>query len=204
MFLLASGPSGSHQSAMRFRITYNSPVILTFALLAIAVHGVDSLTPGQFTREFFSLPGRFHWTSPLDWVRLVTWPFGHADWSHLAGNLVMVLVIGPLIEEKYGSSLLMEMALITTLVTAVLNLLLFHAGLMGMSGLVFMLIVLSSVTNLRGGQIPLTFLLVAGLFLGREVIDAFHADRISQFAHILGGICGSVFGFLSGKKPASV
>ncbi len=184
---------------MRLRITYNSPVILTLALIAIAVHVIDILTPGHLSNVYFALPGRFQWNAPLDWLRLLTWPFGHADGSHLAGNLLMVLVIGPLIEEKHGTAMLLEMVLITTVATAVLNILLFHTGLKGMSGLVFMLIVLASVTNLKDGRIPLTFLLVAGLFLGREVLDAFQSDRVSQFAHILGGLCGSLFGFLAPK-----
>ena len=115
----------------------------------------------------------------------------------------MVLVIGPLIEEKHGTSMLLEMVLITTVATAVLNILLFHTGLKGMSGLVFMLIILASVTNLKDGRIPLTFLLVAGLFLGREVVDAFQSDRVSQFAHILGGLCGSLFGFFAPKASSS-
>ncbi len=185
---------------MRLRITYNSPVILTLALAAIAIHVVDWMTPGHFSNAYFALPGRFQWGDPLDWLRLFTWPFGHADWPHLAGNLLMVLVIGPLIEERHGTATLLEMVLITTVATAVLNLLFFHTGLKGMSGLVFMLIVLASVTNLKEGRIPLTFLLVAGLFLGREIVDAFQADRISQFAHILGGLCGSLFGFLAPRS----
>ena len=181
------------------RLTYNSPVVLTLALSAIAVHALDAVTPGRLTEAWFSLPGRFQWDSAGHWLRLFTYPLGHADAGHLMGNLVMWLVIGPLVEEKYGSALLLEMVAITALVTAGLNLLLFHTGLLGMSGLVFMLIILSSVTNLKAGHIPLTFVLVAALFLGREAVDAFKADRISQFAHILGGVCGSLFGF-AGKK----
>jgi rhomboid protease GluP len=34
------------------------------------------------------------------------------------------------------------------------------------------------------------------LFLVKEVSSAFAQDNISQFAHIIGGICGSFFGFL--------
>ena len=181
------------------RLTYNSPVILTMALAAIAVQVVDAITPGRLTEAWFCLPGRFHWASLGDWLRLLTYPLGHADAGHLMGNLVMWLVIGPLVEEKYGSLLLLEMVVITALVTAGLNVVLFHSGLLGMSGLVFMLIILSSVTNLKAGHIPLTFVLVAALFLGREAADALKADRISQFAHILGGVCGSLFGFI-GKK----
>ena len=39
------------------------------------------------------------------------------------------------------------------------------------------------------------WILIAILFLGKEVWQSLQADNISQFAHIAGGICGSLFGF---------
>jgi membrane associated rhomboid family serine protease len=182
------------------RLAYNAPVVLTLALLAIGVHLLDAATPGSLTTAWFALPARFDFSDWRDWLRLFTYPLGHGDGAHLMGNLLLWLVIGPLVEEKYGSLLLLEMVAITALVTAGLNLVLFRHGLLGMSGLVFMLIVLASVTNFRSGEIPLTFVLVAALYLGREVVEAFRADRISQFAHLLGGLCGSVFGFVNRKR----
>jgi membrane associated rhomboid family serine protease len=38
--------------------------------------------------------------------------------------------------------------------------------------------------------------LVILLFMVKEVFAAFQTDNISEFAHILGGICGAFFGFL--------
>jgi membrane associated rhomboid family serine protease len=64
-----------------------------------------------------------------------------------------------------------------------------------------MLILLSSFTNIRSGDIPLTFLLMVALFLAKEVIGAFANDDISQFAHVLGGFLGSLFGFLFTRRP---
>jgi rhomboid protease GluP len=104
-------------------------------------------------------------------------------------------LVGPIVEEKYGSKSLLIMILITALITGILNILFFNAGLLGASGIVFMLILLSSFTNVRSGEIPVTFILVAILFLGREVFESLQNDNISQFAHIIGGICGSVFGY---------
>jgi hypothetical protein len=86
--------------------------------------------------------------------------------------------------------------LITALVTAVLNNLFFSTGLMGASGIVFMMILLSSFVNFKQGEIPLTFILVVVLYIGREVISSFERNNVSEFAHILGGICGAAFGFL--------
>ena len=99
------------------------------------------------------------------------------------------------IEEKYGSNNLLIMILATALITALLNIFLFNTGLWGASGIVFMFIILVSFTNVREGQIPLTFILVALLFVGKEVMQSLSMDNVSQFAHILGGVCGSFFGF---------
>jgi len=60
---------------------------------------------------------------------------------------------------------------------------------------VFMMILLASFTNFSKGEIPLTFILVLILYLGRELFNAFGDDNISQFAHIVGGFIGSLFGF---------
>ena len=133
--------------------------------------------------------------NPLSVVTLFSHVLGHADWAHLLGNLTFILLVGPIVEEKYGSRRLITMILITALITGVLNILFFNSGLLGASGIVFMLILLSSFTNVRGGEIPVTFILIAILFLGREVFESLQNDNISQFAHIIGGICGSFFGY---------
>ena len=50
----------------------------------------------------------------------------------------------------------------------------------------------------------MTFILVALLYLGREIYDGVTVkDDVSQMAHVIGGAIGSVLGFLlskSGKK----
>jgi uncharacterized membrane protein YdcZ (DUF606 family) len=71
---------------------------------------------------------------------------------------------------------------------------------MGASGVVFMMILLASFTNFSEGEIPLTFILILILYIGREVFNSFRQDNISEFAHIIGGLCGSLFGFFRPAK----
>ena len=93
------------------------------------------------------------------------------------------------------------MLLVTALVTGLLNGLFSDKALLGASGVVFMMILLVSITNIRGGDIPLTFILVVALYLAKEIVGAFNTgDQIAQFAHIAGGVCGSLFGFLRPRK----
>ncbi len=183
-----------------FRIRYNAPVILTFSLLAA---GVTILAAGLGARgggimRLFYVPGVMDWDNPFAYVRLFTHVLGHANWQHLMANLMIILLIGPLLEEKYGSTRLLEMIAITAGVTGVLNILLFDTGLLGASGVAFMLIVLSSLTSYRRREIPLTFVLVVLLFVGGEIAAAVgQRDQISQFAHIIGGACGAMLGLTS-------
>lgn len=175
------------------KLKFNSPVILGFSLICVAVFVLDKALAGNLM-PFFML-GQISLSSPVSILTLFTHVIGHANIEHLIGNLTFILLLGPIVEEKYGDGRTLFMIVITALITGILNLLFFHTGLMGASGIVFMLILLVSFTNTRSGEIPVTFILIALLFIGKEVIESLRTDQISQFAHIIGGICGSVFGF---------
>ena len=92
--------------------------------------------------------------------------------------------------------------LATALVTSVLNLIFFKAYVLGASGIVFMFILLASTANIKKREIPLTFIAVAFLYLGGELVNAFQDDQISQMAHLIGGLVGAVFGFFGANLPA--
>jgi len=200
-----SKKNGSH-----FRITYNAPVTLTFSFIAAAVLLLDikvfhhHLIPGIFVA-----PGcqgsvfAFNWKSPLDYIRLFTHVLGHADWTHLLSNLSFILLLGPLLEERYGSGLLALMMSVTALVTGVINACFIVSPLMGASGIAFMMILLASFTTISQNEIPLSFLLILALYLGREFFSPAHDPNIATFAHVAGGICGSLFGFLAAPARRS-
>ncbi len=176
------------------RFHYNSPVVLTFSLICTAVFLGNTVTAGVIN-QLFTLSPYFSFTNPLSYFTLFSHIFGHADAQHLLSNLSFILLLGPILEEKYGKSSLIFMILATAFITSILNLLLFNSGLLGASGIVFMFIMLVSFANFKAGKIPLTFVLIFALFVGKEVFNSFAADQVSQFAHIIGGIVGSLFGF---------
>jgi len=181
---------------MKFRITYNAPVVLTFALLAVGVHLL-----GESFQQYFVMRPRL--ASAGDFIALFSHILGHANWDHLLGNFTFILLLGPILEERHGSLSLLFMILCTALVTSLLNLVFFKTYVLGASGIVFMFILLASTANVRKREIPLTFILIALLYLGREVVAAFQADQISQMAHLIGGLTGAAFGFFSAKNPES-
>jgi rhomboid protease GluP len=181
-------------------IRFNAPTSLWFSLVCFVVFVACLYRPGL--QGLFVAPGAggFSIHQPWDWLRLVSHVAGHASWDHLLGNLSFILLLGPILEEKYGSLPLLFMIFMTALITGILNVLLFSTGLMGASGIVFMFILLASFTNIRGGEIPLTFILVVALFLSREVMLSLHHDHVSRFAHLIGGFCGSLFGYRSSGR----
>lgn len=183
------------------RIQYNAPVTLTFAIICTLVLAICSLIPGAI--DFFAVSAGKSPTSIAFYFSLFSHVFGHANVQHLLGNMSYLLLLGPTIEEKYGSRDLAMMMFVTAVLTGVFQLVFFSGGLLGASGIVFMLILLSSITNFDSGKIPLTFILVATLYLGTEIVHSVQDDNVSQFAHIMGGICGSAFGFWlqKGRKP---
>ncbi len=177
------------------KLKFNSPVILTFSLICVAVFFLDKIMVGTLM-PYFAL-GHVSMSNPISLMTLFTHVLGHGSIEHLLGNLTFILLIGPIVEEKYGDRRTLVMIILTALITGILNLIFFHTGLMGASGVVFMLILLVSFTNTKSGEIPVTFILVALLFIGKEVIQSLNTDQISQFAHIIGGVCGSIFGFIN-------
>ncbi len=158
----------------------------------------DNLTGGNIIPAWFMVPGKgfFDITSPVSYFRLFSHIAGHANWEHLLGNFAIILLIGPILEEKYGSPAILFMILVTALVTGIINSFLFSGALLGASGVAFMMILLAPFTNTKKGEIPMTFILIIALYLVKEVFRSFQNNNIAEFAHIAGGICGSVFGFI--------
>ena len=183
------------------RISYNSPVVLTFALLSLIALILDYLTGGATTRSLFCVY-RSPLTDILTYPRFFLHVLGHAGYSHYISNMLMILVIGPAMEEKYGSAGLLTAILITALISGLAQFIFFPgAALLGASGIVFMLIVLSSLSGMRAGEIPLTMILVFIFYIGGEVVSAItKTDSVSQLTHIIGGVCGAALGFAMSRR----
>ena len=180
------------------KFQYNSPVILTMTLISAIALVLNWITGGRSNLLLFSVT-RSSLANPLTYLRLFTHALGHKDYTHFIGNYMLILLAGPMIEEKYGSKLLLEMIAITAFVTGLISFIFFpRTILLGASGIVLMLILLSSFANYKKGSIPITLILVAVIYLSGEIIDAIAApnDGISQMGHIVGGLCGMLFGWV--------
>ncbi len=180
---------------MRFRIKYNAPVILTFAILCTMVLAFSEITGYKYTPELF-VTHRGSLSNPMTYITMFTYVLGHASIEHFIGNMMLLLLTGPVVEEKYGSKNTLIIILFTALLTALANMAVTTNGLIGCSGIVFAFIILCSMTSFSRGEIPLTMILVVVFYIGQEIIDGvFVQDNVSQMAHIIGGVAGAAFGF---------
>ena len=104
----------------KLKITFNAPVTLGFVFICFVVTLLGVLTGGGSTRLLF-MTYHSSLTNPLTYLRFFTHVFGHAGWSHFIGNASYLLLLGPMLEEKYGSKEMLEVIGVTALATGIVN-----------------------------------------------------------------------------------
>lgn len=186
------------QQKKRLRVTFNAPVVLSFVLACTVVFLVSLVWKWPLNHLF--CVSRTSLARPLTYVRLFGHVLGHASWEHLLGNMTMILLLGPMIEEKYGARNTLLVILATALAVGIVQMLVGGSRLMGASSVVFAFIILSSITDAEKGEIPLTFILVTLVYIGQQVVKAFQPNRVSEMAHIVGGAVGGELGFLLNSR----
>lgn len=189
---------------IKVNISFNSPVILGCVIICFLALILGNVTGGASTNMFFSIY-RSSLLNPLTYLRFVGHIFGHANWNHFIGNIMIILIVGPLLEEKYGSSNMLFVILATAIATGLVNYILFpHTQLLGASGVVFALILLSSFTSIKEGSIPLTFIIVTIVYIGQQIYEGiFLNDNVSNMTHVVGGIVGAWLGYVMTKNKMS-
>ena len=180
----------------KMRVSINAPVVLGIVGISFAATLLGYITGGITSRVIFTTYRSALW-SPMTYLRAFTHIFGHADWQHFVGNMSYLLLLGPMLEEKYGSRTLAGVVAVTAFSTSLVNYVLFpNVALCGASGVVFAFILLSSFTSFKQGEIPLTFILVSVIFIGQQIFEGiFVRDNVSNLSHIVGGIVGGFLGY---------
>lgn len=185
----------------KVKVSFNAPVTLGIVLICFIVTIIGIITNGDSTYLLF-MTYHSSLANPLTYLRFFTHIFGHDGINHFIGNATYLLLLGTLLEEKYGSLNLIKVVFITASVTGIINYVVSpNTALYGASGIVFAFIVLSSFTGFKEGEIPLTFILVLILFVGQQFYEgSVINDNVSQFSHILGGAIGAIMGYNLNKK----
>lgn len=178
------------------KISWNSPVVLWFTLISGVILLLNSVSNGNLIARYFTIY-RSSFSDPLLYLRLFTHVLGHANYTHYANNMLIFLLVGPLLEEKYGSMKLLYIILTVAVVTGLIHILISpNTGLLGASGVVFAFVLLSSVTGAkRNNEIPLTLLIVATIYIVQQIYQAVTLNNnVSYLTHIIGGSIGAVYG----------
>jgi len=195
--VVAAAPAVKHR---RLRLSFNSPVVLAFALISLIALGLAHL-PGNWTMRLFSV-----YRSPLtDWLtypRFFLHVLGHADLSHYLSNLMLLLVLGPPLEAHYGSRTMIEIMAVVALVSGLVNFIFFPgSALLGASGIVFAFIILASMAGMKYGTIPITMIFAVLLWIGTEVWNMVTVtNNVSELTHIVGGAVGAILGFALARR----
>lgn len=175
-------------------LQYNSHVILTYFFLSLIALLLKKITNNKSNKLFSS--GRDSIFNPMTYIRMFTHILGHNNYNHFKNNFLYILLIGPMIEEKYGSINILIMILITSFITAIINIIISKKQILGASGIVYMLILLSSLVNIEAGKIPITLILIFIFYIVTEIKDGlFKKDNISHLSHLIGAITGFIYGF---------
>lgn len=175
--------------------SYNSIVILSYFFICLIILIINYFSKDKLNSFLVFRRGSIF--NPMNYIRLVASGFCHKDFEHFRNNFVIILLIGPLLEEKYGSLNILYMLLITNFVSSLFHLIFYDSGAIGASDNAYMLIVLCSIVNISDGKIPITLILIILFYvLGEFVNFVFHKrDNVSHDSHVVGAVLGFVFGY---------
>lgn len=188
------------------KIKLNAPVSILISAICVGVLLLGRMDV-NFISRYFTLGVNAGSNQTLHYINYISNIFGHSGWEHLSGNLTYFLLIAPVVEKIYGSVSLVVMTVLTAIGSSVVFMIVSNgnAGVCGLSGIVYMVIVLVTFTAVSEGSgvIPLTACIVVCIFVGEEVYRGFFVnDNISQLGHISGATFGFVFGLIRNSKHA--
>lgn len=182
------------------KIEFNSPVVIWYTLISFLILMISFATGFDVTNSYFTCFATST-SDPMMYLRMVSYVFGHSSMQHYTGNFFLIILLGPMLEDKYGSKSLFFMMFVTALAGGIVNVIIGTHGLRGASGIAFLFIILCSCTKVEAGKLPLSMVLVVLIYIGKELFSGMTAtDNISQLTHIIGGVCGVVFGLYYNKK----
>lgn len=182
-------------------IDVDAPLTLLYCFTCIFVQFLNYVILGDsIIKKYFAVPSWsvFVLFSPVSYFRLFSHILGHSSWNHVIGNVVHLLLVGPACEHALGTLLLLKIMLLTALSSGTMYVARgpdFSVQL-GASGIVFTLILLNSLLQVKSGTIPLTFLCQAVMWCSKEIyLSGVGDDSVSHIGHLTGAAVGVLIGF---------
>ena len=202
-----SRPAKKSSGKKRIKIIYDAPFSITLSIILLVVMILIKQMPKEFG-AFFTAPGcqgsaaAFNWKNLSHYARLFFHIFGHKSWSSLTLNISFILLLGPSLEEKFGSKLLAVMTLTAAFISGVINASFIPSVLYGAGSVVFMMILLTAYTAINKDKLSFAFIMLFAVFLMNGFLTSGETaeSAVSVIAHIAGGLSGSIFGFVAAKS----
>ena len=203
------------------KVNLDSPVAIFFTGICILCFILDYfILKGKLTASLTSSPTNalgalpFEIKNPLSYLRIFFYAFGFESPAALITNLIFIMLLGPAIEERYGSIVIGIMMGVSVIFSGVLNSCFCSTSLKGCSSIIFMLIFLNSFMSITKKKIPLSFIFVIVLYIIKELLEkSFQLTAAEQtqtveksfeiiriLICIAGGLCGSLLAFLTSPK----
>ena len=195
---------------LSLKVSYDAPVTLSFVIICaiiflLKVLLVRSGKSAGFEKIFASPTSQggvlpFIPSAPISYVRLLLYIFGSEAGcaAELFTNLILIMLLGPSMEERYCSVILGIMVFVSALFSGVLNACFLETSLVGCVPLVSMMIFLNAFMSFSKKKFPLSFAAVMVLFVLVQFFSGAGILRI--IVCIAGGLCGSLFAFLTSPK----
>ncbi len=201
---------------LNLKLSYDAPVTLTFVIVCAVIFLINMLLAkggkadglqkllSSPTAQSGTLP--FIVKSPVSYLRLLLYMFGSSGAgtgvaggaSVLFTNLILIMLLGPAMEERYGSVIIGIMIFVSALFAGVLNACFCETSLVGAVPLVSMMIFLNAFMSFSKKKFPLSFAAVMVLFVLLQIFSG--AGAVQIIICIAGGLCGSLFAFLTSPK----
>lgn len=192
---------------INLKLSYDAPVTLTFSLVCIVLFLVDNFLLKNFLGQHIFCsptaakgPYPFSFSEFISYPRLILYVFGSKSFVLLFTNLIYILLLGPSVEEQYGSVVIGIMIAVSALFSGVLNASFCSATLQGTAPIVFTMIFLNAFMTFSRRKIPVSFIVVMILYILIGCLDKEANGFIGTIVNMAGGLCGSLFAFLASPK----
>lgn len=130
------------------------------------------------------------WENSIHLINFLTYAlFDGGRLSNISYPMMMIVVLGPIIEERIGSIQLAFISILTILINGILYSILFTQKLYGPTCVAYMMILLAYFVNIKKGERPISFILIL------LVIILVNGDQAMQnfrdvFSIFIGTVCG--------------
>ena len=195
---------------IKLNFVFDAPVTISFCLISVILFAVNQFAfKGSLDGRILSSPTTlagpvpFIVSNPASYFRLFLYAFSAQDWILLFTNLMFLLMLGPSQEERYGSVVIGIMMGVSIIFSGVLNACFCETSLKGCNCVIFMMIFLNSFMSFSKKKIPSSFVIIFIFYIVKEILqvsDKRLSGIVGLIICIAGGLCGSLFAFLTSPK----